>query len=301
MTSQLSPARALSGALEPFVGSVYFARECHEAYARLGFAPSSRTVGEVMMPDGPAYFTSRGSLLGQVPGQVVAAAFAVFNPVAVTASVTHGHTITDAATIRQAREEATIAQLHRVLGPTPDGADRVVDVLQRAVDRCEPAGRPLFSGVISGKVPTDPLGAAWFLGDAIREFRGDSHTAAWTAADLDAVEIGLLTERYWGLPKKSYVRTRAWSDEQLDAGIERLTRRGLLDPDGLTEAGRAFRESIELATDVQMQRVLDPSDDRLEAATTTLRTWSTAVQEAHGYPSSGPMDLANAVTSRSQD
>ena len=32
------------------------------------------------MPDGIAYFTSRGSALGQVPGEVVAATFGVFNP-----------------------------------------------------------------------------------------------------------------------------------------------------------------------------------------------------------------------------
>ena len=69
------PARRLGGALEPVVGQVYFASECHEAYAALGFSPSTREAGGVALPDGPAYFTSRGSILGQVPGHVVAAAF----------------------------------------------------------------------------------------------------------------------------------------------------------------------------------------------------------------------------------
>ena len=75
-------------ALEPVAGQVYFSPECHAAYAELGFSPSPATTkAGVALPDGPAYFTSRGSLLGQVPGEVVAAAFGVFNPDAVVPSV----------------------------------------------------------------------------------------------------------------------------------------------------------------------------------------------------------------------
>ena len=91
-------ARALSQALEPFVGSVYFSPEAHERYVHLGFSPSARKGNGVAMPDGPAYFTSRGSVLGQVPGELVAAAFGVFNPEVVVPFVTHGWTLTDAAT-----------------------------------------------------------------------------------------------------------------------------------------------------------------------------------------------------------
>ena len=72
------------------------------------------------LPDGPAYFTSRGSVMGQVPGQVVAAAFAVFNPDAVIPSVAFGWSITDAATICAARTRGAVGQLVRVLGsPNP--------------------------------------------------------------------------------------------------------------------------------------------------------------------------------------
>ncbi|MEY2591579.1 MAG: hypothetical protein QOJ67_3563, partial [Acidimicrobiaceae bacterium] len=37
--------------------------------------------------------------MGQVPGQVVASAFAVFNPAAVVPAVDYGWTLTDAPTI----------------------------------------------------------------------------------------------------------------------------------------------------------------------------------------------------------
>jgi hypothetical protein len=96
-------ARRLAAAIEPFAGQVYFSPECHAAYVRLGFSPSPAERKGVALPDGSAYFCSRGSLLGQVPGDVVASAFAVFNPSVVVPAVTSGWSITDAATIEQAR------------------------------------------------------------------------------------------------------------------------------------------------------------------------------------------------------
>ena len=60
------PLRRLAGALEPVVGQVYFSSECHAAYTALGFSPSPGVRNGVALPDFPAYFTSRGSLMGQV-------------------------------------------------------------------------------------------------------------------------------------------------------------------------------------------------------------------------------------------
>ncbi len=59
----------------------------------------------------------------------------------------------------------------------------------------------------------------------LREYRGDSHTIAYTSAGFDATEIGLMSEQWWGLPARSYSRTRAWSDAQFDAAVERLCSR----------------------------------------------------------------------------
>src|SRR5260370_40047047 len=113
-------ARVLAGVIEPFAGQVYFAPECHRSYAELGFRPSAREAGGVEMPDGPAYFCSRGSVLGQAPGQVVAAAFAVFNPAEVAPAVNHGWSITDASTLARARTDGALRQLQRILGTQPE-------------------------------------------------------------------------------------------------------------------------------------------------------------------------------------
>jgi len=290
-------ARVLGAALEPVVGQVYFAPECHDRYAALGFGTSPGDANGVALPDGPAYFTSRGSLLGQVPGEVVAAAFAVFNPEVVIPAVAAGWSRTDAATIRAARAEGALAHLRRLLGDRPDHVGRATDLLRRATDPLRPEGRPLFAGLRSLPEPDDPLAAAWQLGDQLREYRGDSHTAAWVSAGLDATEIGLLTELYWGLPMRSYSRTRGWTAQHFDDAAERLRSRGLVDDTGFTDAGRALREQIERNTDRQLAPALVALGDGAGALVAILEPWGAAVRAGHGYPASGPHDLA-ATTSR---
>lgn len=280
-------ARALARAVEPVVGQVYFAPECHARYAALGFSPSpgSSTAG-VAFPDGPAYFTSRGSAMGQVPGEVVAATFAVFNPAVVIPAVTYGWALTDAATIAEERLLGATEQLTRLLGEQPDGLDRAVALLARATAPLEPCGRALFAGTLSQPLPGSPLGDLFRLGDRLREYRGDCHIAAWVAAGLDATEVGLLTEPYWGVPVRTYIRTRAWSDAQLDAADERLRAAGLLDDGGLTDQGRALREDIELATDAQMAPALDALGDDTDELVAILTDLSKTVMAGHGYPPS---------------
>jgi hypothetical protein len=286
-------ARSLSGSLEAVTGSVYFAPECHANYAALGFAPSITKAGEVQLPDGPAYFTSRGSAMGQVHGNVIASTFGVFNPAAVIPAVAFGWSLTDAATIAKARADGAIAQLVRLLGESPDGLNEVTAVFRRAVEVLRPEGRALFAGLVSLPEPTEPVGKMWWLGDCLREFRGDAHTAAWISAGLDAVEIGLLTELWWGLPLHTYVRTRAWTPEDVAAAKERLYMRGLLEGEGFSDAGRALRGDIEANTDRQMIPALQAIGDDLASSVATLSTWSKTVRAGHGYLAAGPMDLAS--------
>jgi len=284
--------RILAGAIEAFAGQVYFAPEAHAGYQTLGFSGSPGLAGGVEMPDMHAYFCSRGAILGQVPGEVVASAFAVFNPAIVVPAVEHGWTLTTAAEIIAARDEAAVGQLRRILGNNPDGAEDLARLLGPVSGSLPVAGRPLYAGLMGATVPDDVLGAAWRFADRLREFRGDAHTAAWTSAGYSAIEIGLTTELYWGLRPKTYVRTRGWSDEQLDAGIADLKSRGLIDGDGLTERGRQEREAIETRTDEQCAPVLRALGHDFESVVAVLKRFSDAVRAAHGYPAAGPHDLA---------
>src|SRR6185369_17708976 len=143
----LRKSRTLAAALEPVIGQVFFAPECHAAYAALGFAASPGQAGLVHLPDGPAYFTSRGSLLGQVRPGVVAAAFGVFKPEIVSAGVTLGWSLTDAATIFEERRAGAVAQLERLLGDAGADVTRAAGLMERAVEPLGVEGRALFAGL----------------------------------------------------------------------------------------------------------------------------------------------------------
>jgi hypothetical protein len=285
-------ARRISAALEPVAGQVYFSPECHRGYEALGFSPSPATVAGVAMPDGVAYFCSRGSILGQVPGEVVAAAFAVFNPAIVVPLVAMGRDLAPAPALEAARTEGAVGQLVRVLGEAPGGLHRATELLALAGEGLRPEGKPLFAGLLGLDLPDTPMGVMWRLADRLREYRGDAHTAAWTAAGFDATEIGLLTELYWGLPLRTYIRTRAWSEGELDAAEARLEARGLVADGAFTAAGRAAREQVERATDAKCRPAVEALGDDIDELLDLLGPWSDAVCAAGGYPSAGPNDLA---------
>ncbi len=286
-------ARTLAATLEPVIGQVFFARECHAAYEDLGFAPSPGSFGNgVAAPDGAAYFTSRGSLLGQVEPEVVASAFGVFKPGAVAAGVRFGWSITDARTIFAARRAGAVAQLVRICGAGDADVTRAAALLERAVDPLAVPGRPLFAGLrAQWDDPADAWTRLFHLGDMLREYRGDAHVCTWSSAGVDAVEIGLLTEAYMGLPLRTYIRTRGWDDAELDGAAVRLRGRGWLDAaETLTPAGLDAREAMERATDRAMTPAIDALGDEVDEVVTLLAPWGEAVRAAGGYVG-GPVDL----------
>ena len=277
-------ARRLRNAVEPVAAGVYFAPEAHQAYEALGFDGSPVTQDGVARPELKSYFTSRSACMGQVPGEVVAAAFGCFNPKVVVPAVRAGWQVTSRAAILAAREQGATQMLRRVLGEQPEGLGRVTSLLRRAADAAAWAGRPIYGGLRSLGFPGHPLGEMWRAADLLREHRGDSHVIAWAVGGADAVEILLLTEQWWGLPARSYTPTRAWTGADMDAGFARLQRRGLMTGEQLTDAGRAFREEVEVRTDELERPLLDALDDDLDELLDHLDAWSEAIIAAGSYP-----------------
>ena len=130
-----------------------------------------------------------------------------------------------------------------------------------------------------------PMPGGWLI--SCCRYRGDSHTAAWTAAGFDAVEIGLLTELYWGLRLRTACG-RAWSADELDAGEARLVEQGLIEDRGLTEQGRARREEVEQATDRQCRPIVEALGDALDELVDAPHPVGAAIRDAGGYLPSGP-------------
>jgi len=230
----MNAARRVWDVVEPIAANAYFAPEVHGALEELGFGGGSPGPNGIHYPDGPAYFTSRGGCLGQVDGHVIAAAFGVFKRPMVVAVVDAGWKIAGVEDVLSARERGAVASLERMLGAEPDGLGWATDVLKRMADAGPGEGRHLYSGLLALGYPSSPMGAFWRAADQVREHRGDSHIAAWINLDLDACEIGLLTDPWRGQPLKSWVRSRGWTEEELDAACDRLRSRGYLSGDDLT-------------------------------------------------------------------
>lgn len=263
-------SRRLRDLCEPIAGSVYFVPEAQAAYGELGFENYAQS-----------YFCSRGACLGTPPGEVVAAAFGVFNPEIVVPAVESGREVAGRDEVLAAREQGASQALRRILGE----ADVLspATTLRELMESVDLAGRALFSGLRSLPFPADPMAALWRACDYVRERRGDGHIAAWISAGCDAVEIGLLTELFWGLGLGTYIRTRGWSQEQIDGGIARLQAKGHVADGAFTDQGLAYRRSIERATDEMERCVVDALPDP-DALFDALAPLTRAVLDAGAYP-----------------
>lgn len=281
MPTDLRRVRAVSRRLwdliEPIASMVYFAPEAHSAYEALGLEGF-----------GSGYFCSRAACMGPVPGEVVAATFAVFNPAVVVPAVADGWARTTPAKVLAAREEGAVTALRRLLGDTADDARlaRATELLGRAGDAAPVSGRPLFAGLRSLGVPDDAIGAMWRTADVLREHRGDSHVIAWNAMALSAVEITLLTELWWHMASGRYIRTRGWGDDEIAAGVQSLRDRGFVDgdPPAFTPAGEELRAVIEEMTDGGETAVVEALGGDAEELFELLAPWTDAVLAAKGYP-----------------
>ncbi|HKY76968.1 MAG TPA: hypothetical protein VJS45_12560, partial [Acidimicrobiia bacterium] len=178
-----SAARRLRDVTGPIAEHAIWSAMTNEVLAKLG------------LPFVPGYLWGRAVGLGEPSAEAVAAAFAIYEPGLVRAMYEHARRQCGRAGFVAAREEATIASLHEILGDV-DVAD-VLAVLRRGADAADGSGRALYSGLRSLGWPEDPLGQLWRVCDLLREHRGDSHMAVWVAADLSAVSINLLTEAWF--------------------------------------------------------------------------------------------------------
>lgn len=270
VVAQGSPARRLRDACEPVAMHAVWSASTNAALAAHGLDFLSGYVG------------GRASCLGQPVGAVVASAFAWFEPGMVSALYDAASSALPRAQLVSIRDEATVASLRAALGD--EDPSEIADLLASAAETAEPAGRPLFSGLLQRGRPLDPMHRLWWACDLVREHRGDSHVAAANVAGLDPIQMNVLTELWVGMPVMTYTATRGWSPEAMQAAVDALTGRGLLSGDQLTESGRALRVSVEAATDTQEQSIVDALGDRLDDVCAQLEHWGARCIEAGAFP-----------------
>jgi hypothetical protein len=246
----------------------------------------SRLVNERLAAQGLNFLTGyvwgRAAPMGEPVAPLVAAAFAAFEPGLIATLYEEGRRVLERDSLLRMQEEATVESLHAILGEV--AAAPLVAALRRAVEAADGTGRPLFAGVRALPWPADPLGQLWRACHALREHRGDSHIAAYTAAGFDPVEMNILTELWVGWPLGAYSGTRAWPQARSEQALARLRAAGLLDGDLLTAQGRATRDAIEERTDALEQALVDAIGPELPDVLAQLNTWGARITESGNFP-----------------
>lgn len=230
---------------EPFHAVTYFAPECHAAYEDAGVRGFWR-----------GYFAGRAAPFGRAGAGLVTASFFGFHPDFVARAVPSVWDLIDPSAAIEARLGGVDAAIRaRFDEMTP--LAQTLDAARRAVDGCSAPGRPLFAANADLAWPSDPHLALWHATTLLREHRGDGHVIALVHAQLDPCEAHITQVASSGAGLDTIRPYRGWSDDDWDAGAERLRSRGLIDADGgLTPAGRELRATVESETDRLASRPL---------------------------------------------
>lgn len=244
MTELVAHLGALSNGVHGFI---YFSETAEAEYGSLGLGGHQQ------------YFASRAAPFGPVGPAVVTATFFNFNPARVEAALPSCWEVASPGAVQHARMSAATHVLQQAC---PDTDASVVaeatELAQAMVDSVGDEGRPLAAANRAVELPDDPWGALWQLVTVIREWRGDAHVAALTAAPVTAVEALVLHAATGQVPRSALQTTRDWSDDAWDAAVASLADRGLVTGDGaFTDEGRAFRDGIEHQTNLASQPLVD--------------------------------------------
>ena len=240
-----------------------------------------------------AYFAYRSAPMGVVTAEVVAAVFYGFSPRMVGRAIP---AVWEHLTPEQAlavRLDAVDRAWRRIFVDadlsTTDAISEAAALLRQIIEDVDSGGRPLYAGHTTLPWPDPPHLQLWHATTLLREHRGDGHTIALAAANVDPVQCQVLMAARGHGNRATLQKIRGWSDAEWETGVDRLQRRGWLDREGaLTPAGRLGREAIEDHTDAlageparrlgaagvgRATHLLMPVHDRLFGAGAIPRRW----------------------------
>lgn len=241
MNPDPAAARRLWTLFEPIHGIVYFAPEAAEEYRRAGLR--GRWMG---------YFASRAAPMGAVGPETVIATFFTFAPSVVRRAIPDAWGFAAPERVLEARlagADAALRRLWAARAEAPEMKEAAAATLRVAMD-ADLSGRPISAAQRSLPVPQPHHLALWHACTLLREQRFEGHRAALVVAGLDGCEAQVVGAAARGLDPGFIKGFRGWSDEEWEAAVARLRRRGLLADDGaLTAAGGALHGEVEAVTD----------------------------------------------------
>jgi hypothetical protein len=225
----------------------YFAPGCREANKDMGFK------GFWM-----GYFGSRAAPMGQVGPAVVAAAFGGFEPSLVNRAIPDAWSFVPPDVAVEGRARAAAGVLRDALPECEDLAESLLGVLDKAIEVCEPAGRPLYAANRDVTPFEDPVEDLWQMCTTLREHRGDGHLAVLTAEGVGGCESHLLAIASRGEGADLLRASRGWADQDWTDALTTLQVAGVIEApadasnlDGLqlTERGTKLHRHLESRTD----------------------------------------------------
>jgi hypothetical protein len=285
-------ARALWRAMEPVHAVVYFAPDVKTAFEDVGLRGFWR-----------GYFASRAAPMGPVPADVVIATFYNFYPDMVRWAMADAWRHADPPAVTEARLRLVDRTLRQWLGDdvlASDDLGEAATLARSAAEAASALGRPLFAGYAALAWPEDAHLVLWHAATLLREHRGDGHVAALVAEQVDGCEANVITAASGASTAELQRTSRQWPDDEWDAAVERLRRRGWIGNDAvLTPAGIVAKQRLEDRTDELATAPLAALDDaERQRLLALLDQLSRAVLEcgAIGFPNPiGLPDLRKLV------
>jgi hypothetical protein len=248
--------------------------------------------------------------MGAVSAEVVIATFFNFQPRVVRAAIPSVWSISSPEAVLEARVHSADAALRRMLGDAVDSPEmaRAADLTRAVAERAAEhlGGRPLFAGHARLPWPDSPHLVLWHGQTCLREFRGDGHIAALLLAEISPVEALVVHVASGEVPIDFLKSSRGVSDQEWEAGVEKVRSRSWLNPAvggdarlSLSEAGKTVRQRVEDETDVlDVFPYESIGEDGCAELRTLARPFSRAVVAAAGLgiaaapssPASGSSD-----------
>lgn len=168
------------------------------------------------------YYVGRGAAMGDVRGEVVAAAMAFFPLDQARDYYNEGRSQLDP----QAALEAFLTCLWnwgRGRIASARSLERAAQLLARVVDGADASGLALFAGWREAPRPTDPPALVIHLLHVLRELRGGSHAIAVFANGITPVEAAVLRAEL--MPKFGTAESMGWSAPLPECTVELRARR----------------------------------------------------------------------------
>ena len=169
-------ARRMWTLFEPVHVVTYFSAEARSAFTDAGLRGFWR-----------GYFAGRAAPLGAVDAAPVTASFFTFAPPMVARAVPGVWELITPEEALAVRSAGAVAALRRLLVDQEAGVAAAADLLLRAADGVDCAGRVLAAANAARPVKGDEEAGArlWHAATLLREHRGDGHFAAPVAAGIE--------------------------------------------------------------------------------------------------------------------